>query len=239
LPFISFTIASPGSCLNPFFPGCKQPSPIWNLAIPSTFSILYLHQSFLPLFVFLDYPTTLPLLPSGAPFAEVSIPRDFAYVLLANTFLGNHECPQTYPEFQDGEPESWGDSSWLLLMLRRDRVGVARLKCQLAYFQTVANLPSLEGSILLRRASADFISQIAVCETIIPPPVIHIGVMEDRGNVIVDFANQYLHINRIIPSATQEEILFSVRPECLSGADRLSEDDPNRRNCDQWSATVN
>jgi hypothetical protein len=33
----------------------------------------------------------------------------------------------------------------------------------------------------------------------------------------VDFANKYLHIHQIIPSCTQEEVMFSVRPECYLG----------------------
>jgi len=33
--------------------------------------------------------------------------------------------------------------------------------------------------------------------------------------VFVDFANKYLQIHRIIPSLTQEEVLFSCCPECF------------------------
>jgi hypothetical protein len=50
--------------------------------------------------------------------------------------------------------------------------------------------------------------------------------MENRGNVIVDFANCRLHINSIIPSATQEEVLFSVRPECFLGMMVCQQMDP-------------
>ena len=40
--------------------------------------------------------------------------------------------------------------------------------------------------------------------------------MEDsRANVFVDFANRQIHIGRVIPSHTQEEILFSCAPEAF------------------------
>jgi hypothetical protein len=102
-------------------------------------------------------------------------------------------------------------------MLNAIPTGIERIKCQLAYFQTVANLPSLNDSVVIPRASANFVPELSKCETVIPKPVIHGGEGEDRGNVIVDFANQYLHSNEIIPSTTQEEIIFSVRPVAFSG----------------------
>jgi poly(ADP-ribose) glycohydrolase len=39
--------------------------------------------------------------------------------------------------------------------------------------------------------------------------------MEESDGVFVDFANRQLHIGEIIPSLTQEEVLFSVAPECF------------------------
>jgi hypothetical protein len=98
-----------------------------------------------------------------------------------------------------------------------EEVAAERLKCQLAYFSAASSAPRLEGSIVIRRVNADFMNEIWKCEKIISPPVIHSGPMEGHGNAIVDFANQYLHIGEIIPSATQEEVMFSVRPECFLG----------------------
>ncbi|KAL7712279.1 poly(ADP-ribose) glycohydrolase [Entamoeba marina] len=43
------------------------------------------------------------------------------------------------------------------------------------------------------------------------------GIEESTHLNHVDFANKLLHIHRIIPSATQEELLFSLRPECFLG----------------------
>jgi poly(ADP-ribose) glycohydrolase len=37
------------------------------------------------------------------------------------------------------------------------------------------------------------------------------------ADAMVDFANKQLHIGIIIPSATQEELLFSAFPECFAG----------------------
>jgi len=45
---------------------------------------------------------------------------------------------------------------------------------------------------------------------------LHIGSMEDSdAKPFVDFANRYIHIGSIIPSLTQEEVLFSCCPECF------------------------
>ncbi|KAL7714163.1 poly(ADP-ribose) glycohydrolase [Entamoeba marina] len=43
------------------------------------------------------------------------------------------------------------------------------------------------------------------------------GIQLSKLPVHVDFANKLLHIHQIIPSVTQEELLFSTRPECLVG----------------------
>ena len=45
--------------------------------------------------------------------------------------------------------------------------------------------------------------------------VIHTGKMEERPGAIVDFANKQVHIGAIIPSMTQEEVLFSTASECF------------------------
>jgi hypothetical protein len=54
---------------------------------------------------------------------------------------------------------------------------------------------------------------------VIPKYGIHVEAqfLEDfpEATTHVDFANKSLMIHRIIPSATQEEIMFSVRPECF------------------------
>ena len=43
--------------------------------------------------------------------------------------------------------------------------------------------------------------------------------LEELGSeAFVDFANQDLHIHCVIPSATQEEVLFSCCPEAFVGA---------------------
>ena len=38
---------------------------------------------------------------------------------------------------------------------------------------------------------------------------------ECKYDSIIDFANKYIHIGEIIPSVTQEELLFSLYPECF------------------------
>eukprot|EP00004_Rigifila_ramosa_P005464 TRINITY_DN1599_c0_g1_i7.p1 TRINITY_DN1599_c0_g1~~TRINITY_DN1599_c0_g1_i7.p1 ORF type:complete len:287 (-),score=81.81 TRINITY_DN1599_c0_g1_i7:15-875(-) len=42
-----------------------------------------------------------------------------------------------------------------------------------------------------------------------------VRIEETMAHQHLDFANKQLHIGQLIPSATQEEILFSIKPECL------------------------
>jgi len=60
--------------------------------------------------------------------------------------------------------------------------------------------------------------------------VVHTDRMEvsDEDHVFFDFANRDLHIHMIIPSATQEEVLFSCCPEAFVGilfCERMSDNE--------------
>eukprot|EP01112_Ceratiomyxa_fruticulosa_P019505 TRINITY_DN6397_c0_g1_i3.p1 TRINITY_DN6397_c0_g1~~TRINITY_DN6397_c0_g1_i3.p1 ORF type:complete len:423 (+),score=64.11 TRINITY_DN6397_c0_g1_i3:350-1618(+) len=130
--------------------------------------------------------------------------------ILANAFFGNI---QLY--------EKAGKIHWLDMYTNDTQVSIHRIVCQLAYFN-LAQTVDMSQIISFRRVQlADF-----------PPPVwaesdqkiktdninIHTGIMEDsNATSFVDFANKRLHIHSIIPSATQEEVLFSCCPEAFPG----------------------
>ena len=58
---------------------------------------------------------------------------------------------------------------------------------------------------------------------------------EPEAEAFVDFANRDLHIHQVIPSATQEEVLFSCCPEAFPGtlpfSPLLSSPPPNHLLC--------
>ena len=111
---------------------------------------------------------------------------------------------------------SFGDISFLNLYYKYCFESVERLKCLFFYFYEVFQEEPKEEILFIRRS----------LEKIPPPdwkisetPIIHdVFISEQRkiedSNAFlhVDFANQNLMIHKIIPSLTQEEILFSLRP---------------------------
>lgn len=100
-------------------------------------------------------------------------------------------------------------------------VGVERLACQLLYFWE-AGQPGfdLERRVIFERYAVDAAPEWAASEVPIDPGLVAVTTesMEVAGAPgFVDFANCRLQIHRIIPSCTQEEILFSCAPECFPG----------------------
>jgi len=132
--------------------------------------------------------------------------------LLANAFFGlikntGHGLFSFFPLYVGG---------------RNPTVAVERIKCQLAYFYSIQSNPNPDHIISFHRLNlADH-----------PPPdwaslharidVEKIHTHTDRmeksnAEAFVDFANMDLHIHKILPSATQEEVLFSCCPEAFPG----------------------
>ena len=112
-------------------------------------------------------------------------------------------------------------------------VAQARIRCLLAYFDHILHPlhgPRLrEGAIAVQRCRApraahDFwAAQSGVAVKAVEMSALRIE--EHGGAAHVDFANRDLMVGEVLPSATQEEILFSVRPEMYCTVlfvDRLS-----------------
>ncbi|CAM9708325.1 unnamed protein product, partial [Choristocarpus tenellus] len=115
-------------------------------------------------------------------------------------------------------------------------VGVARLQCHLSYYQVVMNSESdptqgiekTQGGLRVSRRFGVRKKAASLSEGQIQLPDwqnldhVYFGeimikeeqkIEDSRALAHVDFANRDLHIGRVIPSATQEEVLFSIRPE--------------------------
>ena len=133
----------------------------------------------------------------------------------------------------DADEEAWagglfGDISFLRILGQGTRgVGKERVLSLLLYFHATTGI-ELEGEVCFHRAC------LGEGPGLVSPPqweegegetqfgsvtVVHDIKIEDVdvANLHIDFANKHLHIGSIIPSATQEEVLFSVRPECFIG----------------------
>lgn len=111
---------------------------------------------------------------------------------------------------------SFGNISFYNLYVNPLKESVERMKCLFFYFHEVFNEDPKEDILFLRRvlpqsASPDWKNS----ETPIAHDVYisHIRKIEDSNAYMhLDFANKNLMIHKIIPSLTQEEILFSLRP---------------------------
>jgi poly(ADP-ribose) glycohydrolase len=102
-------------------------------------------------------------------------------------------------------------------------VALHRVACQLNYFHTVATQGFDKrpgGNIVIQRYAVDgsVMPSFAEADQTFEPDDVVISTttfIEDATEceAHVDFANKQLHIGTIIASCTQEEVLFSIRPD--------------------------
>eukprot|EP01059_Diplonema_ambulator_P013756 TRINITY_DN2435_c0_g2_i1.p1 TRINITY_DN2435_c0_g2~~TRINITY_DN2435_c0_g2_i1.p1 ORF type:complete len:454 (+),score=96.26 TRINITY_DN2435_c0_g2_i1:39-1364(+) len=168
-----------------------------------------------------DSPDTLEImgeLEEEGSEAVVSLSRVELRGLLALSVFGgvpHKKSPDTH----------WGHLNWFSLFFNDELVSVARLSCLLHYFKATSHPSWKEES--LRYPPIDFYRVRAEAgdnwnstEGSLKLPEVVISSekrIEDftEAGSHVDFANKNLQIHKIIPSATQEEVLFSIRPELM------------------------
>lgn len=143
--------------------------------------------------------------------------KEIAHILANAMFLNIAELQTNY----------CGDIDlYILFRSKDDDVSIERLLCLFAYFVQIYHNPDyLNGEVTYQRitVSESYLNKLVLMnETSVyypNPNLIQLNkdLMEncDNDHVIVDFANSSLHIHQIIPSATQEEILFSCCPEAF------------------------
>ena len=171
---------------------------------------------------------TIPLMLSGNNMKE-EIPKKLILSMLCNDFFCNHKdfvCQLNLEQKKLTHLEEWCNVDFYWLYSFESSISVQRIICLLAYFDFAEKVFELnnyyfEGNIIIERIifnKEKIIKDISKCENIFNEYDINIHnkSMENPEIVtqsIVDFANMDLQTGQIIPSATQEEILFSIRPE--------------------------
>ncbi|TPX59747.1 hypothetical protein SpCBS45565_g07666 [Spizellomyces sp. 'palustris'] len=119
-----------------------------------------------------------------------------------------------------------GEISFHRIYVGGDEVGIHRTLCLLSYFEQTKKIdqtPQMgeENVSFTRRTKngVQFPPFASLAKKIDVSRInVHTGRMKSSDAfAIVDFANRRLHIHSIIPSATQEEILFSCCPEAFVG----------------------
>ncbi|KAJ8613772.1 hypothetical protein CTAYLR_008845 [Chrysophaeum taylorii] len=102
-----------------------------------------------------------------------------------------------------------------------DEVSVARIACLLNYIRQ----PVAEGELVVERRRGELPEvEGELCEVVMTEAKIE----SSRASHHVDFANRRLHVGRVIASATQEEVLFSIRPDlfgAMIGCEPMAEDE--------------
>lgn len=172
---------------------------------------------------------TLPLMKSKKPMKE-EIPKYLILSILSNDFFCNHK--DFVGQLNSSQKkltnlEEWCNVDWYWLYSFDSSVSVNRIKCFLAYFIFAKDIIDskkndyFENMVTLERIVFDkhkIEENLSECKkTFTTNDInIHFKSMEDpeiETQSIVDFANMDLQTGQIIPSATQEEVLFSIRPE--------------------------
>eukprot|EP01105_Mastigella_eilhardi_P007942 TRINITY_DN1966_c0_g1_i1.p1 TRINITY_DN1966_c0_g1~~TRINITY_DN1966_c0_g1_i1.p1 ORF type:complete len:414 (-),score=76.68 TRINITY_DN1966_c0_g1_i1:39-1280(-) len=190
------------------FCGVLPPSPPLSLELPTLFP----EQN----------QDVLPALMSGTT-ASVTLSRAQVRCLLANSFFCN--LPSFTDQHRERHYHGFCSVCWRDVYLSKDGVGVERIKCQLNYLHyALIKQRCVTGNIVIHRtcvnaASGGFPAWDTCEAPLLAPAQMHDAVKIELTNAgyQIDFANRDLHIAQIIPSATQEEVLFSIKPELFVG----------------------
>ena len=171
---------------------------------------------------------TLPLMPSTLPMKE-SFPKKLVLSILSNNFFCNDQdyVSQLNPEQKKlTQVYEWNIVDWFALYSIESSVAIQRIICFLAYFDFAYKIFEIknnyfESDITVERIVFNFDeikNKLLECENVIEEKDINIHCKDmDNPEIetqsIVNFANKNFQTGEIIPSATQEEVLFYVRPE--------------------------
>eukprot|EP00299_Pterocystis_sp_00344_P019518 c9675_g1_i1.p1 GENE.c9675_g1_i1~~c9675_g1_i1.p1 ORF type:complete len:552 (-),score=140.39 c9675_g1_i1:850-2274(-) len=133
--------------------------------------------------------------------------RQQVHSLLANSFFGTlRQIP------------TCGNLQWMRIFSSGDPVSVGRTECILLYFYITLYFPNLPGAVEYERCVLDDPPEWSTLAIPLTEVEIETGAVEtvEEAQAMVDFANHRLMIFQIIASATQEEVLFSIFPECFA-----------------------
>lgn len=162
----------------------------------------------------------LMLLPRGRPGSLSLSPRHARHLLACALFLGTLDV------------KTAGSLSLAQLYESEESSAVERIVCLLAYLHqadAADDAPTLTYA-RHKRDPAGAPEWATLARPVGDARVhLHTGRMEDPdAEVFFDFANRDLHIHAVIPSLTQEEVLFSTCPELLPAilvCERMADDE--------------
>ena len=171
---------------------------------------------------------TLPLMPSTQPMKE-SFPKKLVLSILSINFFC---CDQDYASQLTKEEKKltniheWNIVDWFPLYSTETPVAIQRIICFLAYFDFAYKIFEIknnyfENDITVERIIFDFDeikNNLLKCENIIEEKDMNIHSKDmDNPEIetqsLVNFANKNFQTGEILSSATQEEVLFCIRPE--------------------------
>ena len=175
---------------------------------------------------------TLPIIPSGKASKE-SIPKLLFLSILSNIFFCNHKDfinQLTEEQMNSTKIREWNIVNYYKLYNIDNHinsyVAIERIKCLLGYFDFAKKIFELKNNyfdkdIIVERIifNPEEINQkLLECNDILEENDINIHCNDmDNTEIItqslVNFANRNFQSGKIMPSATQEEVLFCVRPE--------------------------
>jgi len=157
----------------------------------------------------------LPLLEAGNS-GIIALKQSQIRSILANAFFLN----TTDLAFVFGSQGRWiGTLDFSVIYSDVPSVCIQRILCQLNYFVCISELPE-NRTVTFERYLMETTPNWEKEELLIEKDTVrvHTNSMEaSKARGFVDFANADLHIGGIIPSMTQEEVLFSACPECFVG----------------------
>ena len=178
---------------------------------------------------------TLPLMPSGKAMKE-SIPKILFLSIISNNFFCNHKDvinQLNNEEKKKTKIKEWNIVNWYKLYNIDNRVeswvATQRIICLIAFFDFAKRILQSKNNyfdkdIIIERIifnPDDINKKLSECQNIIEEKdiFIHSNDMDNPGiytQSLVNFANRNFQTGKIIPSATQEEVLFCVRPELFA-----------------------
>jgi len=178
---------------------------------------------------------TLPIMPSGKATKE-SIPKLLLLSIFSNIFFCNHRDyinQLTEEQIYSTKVREWNIVNYYELYNVDNHinsyVAIERIKCLLGYFDFAKKIFELKNNyfdkdIIIERIifNPEEINQkLLECNDMLEENDINIHCNDMDNTEIptqsfVNFANRNFQTGKIIPSATQEEVLFCVRPELFA-----------------------
>jgi len=175
---------------------------------------------------------TLPLMPSGKAMKE-SIPKILFLSIISNNFFCNHKDLRNQLNKKQAKLTKigeWNIVNWYKLYnISRpihSQVSTQRIACLIAFFDFAKRILDsknnyFEKDIIVERIIYNFDDinkKLSECQNAFEEKdvFIHTNDMDNPGiptQSLVNFANRNFQTGSIIPSCTQEEVLFCVRPE--------------------------